>query len=93
MYLKTKAIITQYTCNEVLDVSLVPCVGSLVPYQNNPKPLQLHQRRSVANMTKVCCAKRFQFDSHLGDFRFGSSVCTYQITFFYFFQYILNFRG
>jgi len=38
-------------------------------------PTLKQQRCSVVHVFQVCCAKGFQFGSHLGDFRFGGSGC------------------
>jgi len=43
----------------------------------------------------ICCANGFQFSSHLGNFCFGSSGCTFQFmrpVFLYFFQKFPKFR-
>jgi len=50
--------------------------------------LKQHQHCSIADVFDVCCAAGFQFSSHLGNFRFGSSGCTFQFMrlLFLFFQ-------
>jgi len=40
--------------------------------------LKQHRHRSIADVFGVCCAEGFWFGSHLGDFQFGSSGCTFQ---------------
>jgi len=57
--------------------------------------LKQHQRHSIVDLFEVSYAKGFRFGSHLGDFHFSSSACTFQFMrplFLLFFQKFPNFR-
>jgi len=57
--------------------------------------LKRHRRHRVVDVFQVCCAKGFRFDSHLCDFRIGSTSSTFQFMrplFLFFFHKFMNLR-